>query len=47
METTNTGLKFNWTAKEKAIRKLDEDKKEMESLQAYQTIMGELNLELY
>lgn len=40
------GLKFNWTAKEKAIKQLDQEQKEKESVVAYQNVMSELGLEI-
>lgn len=41
-----TGLKFNWTVKEKAKQKLEEEQSEKESLVVYQNIMVQLGLEV-
>lgn len=40
------GLKFNWTAKEKARLKLEEEQNEKEAKLSYYNIMQELNIEV-
>ena len=44
MTNETDGYKVNWTKKEKALQKLEEEQKEKESQLAYQNVMAELGL---
>ena len=46
MEQTNNGFKLNWTAKEQAMKQVEEEIRESESKMAYLNNMAELGIEV-